>query len=81
MWQIVVSIIFHDINVFQWAYNDFAGIIADTKSKNNNEFIISLKKPGKKNDTMRFSSDYRNDVITETLVRICEMFRTNEEQS
>ena len=53
---------------FQWTYNDFAGIIADTKSKNNNEFIISLRKPGKKNDTMRFSSDHRDDIITETLV-------------
>lgn len=52
----------------QWPYSDFAGILADSKSKNLTEFIISLRKTGKKNDTMRFSCDYRADVITETLV-------------
>ncbi|XP_078489054.1 dnaJ homolog subfamily C member 13 [Ciona intestinalis] len=57
----------------QWSYSDFAGILADTKSKNNNEFIISLRKTGKKHETMRFSSDYREDVITEAL-RYCNHF-------
>uniref|UniRef100_H2Z526 J domain-containing protein n=1 Tax=Ciona savignyi TaxID=51511 RepID=H2Z526_CIOSA len=57
----------------QWPYSDFAGIIADTKSKNNNEFIISLRKTGKKHETMRFSTEYREDVITEAL-RYCNFF-------
>lgn len=54
--------------ILQWPYSDFAGILADSKSKNMNEFIISLRKTGKKNDTMRFSSEHRADVITEALV-------------
>jgi len=51
----------------QWSYNDFAGILPDNKSKNQNEFVISLRKLGKKNETMKFSCDYRERVITETL--------------
>ncbi|XP_039252268.2 dnaJ homolog subfamily C member 13-like isoform X1 [Styela clava] len=57
----------------QWPYSDFAGILAESKSKNLNEFIISLRKTGKKNDTMRFSCDHRADVITEAL-RYCKHF-------
>ncbi|XP_076821267.1 dnaJ homolog subfamily C member 13-like isoform X2 [Clavelina lepadiformis] len=60
----------------QWPYNEFAGIIADSKAKNNNEFVISLRKTGKKNDTMRFSCDCRADVITEAL-RYCKHFSEN----
>ena len=35
-------------------------------SQPNNEFIITFKK-GKKTDSMRFSSDHRAAIITETM--------------
>ena len=54
----------------QWAYSEFVGIAPSPKATN--EFIITVRK-GKKGGTqqMTFSSDYRADIITETLVSDC----------
>ncbi|XP_071508513.1 dnaJ homolog subfamily C member 13-like [Diadema antillarum] len=51
----------------QWPYKEFFGIAPNTKAQLNNEFIISIKKGGKKQETMRFSTEHRPDVITEAL--------------
>lgn len=53
--------------VLQWPYNEFVGIAPSQKATN--EFTITVKK-GKKNTQMTFSSDYRADIITETLVSV-----------
>ncbi|UYV62596.1 DNAJC13 [Cordylochernes scorpioides] len=50
----------------QWAYKEFLNITPNTKNNLNNEFVITMKK-GRKNDTMRFSSDHRADILTEAL--------------
>ena len=53
----------------QWQYSDFISIQAAARgqaSQPNNEFIITFKK-GKKTDSMRFSSDHRAAIITETM--------------
>ncbi|UYV62595.1 DNAJC13, partial [Cordylochernes scorpioides] len=54
----------------QWAYKEFLNITPNTKNNLNNEFVITMKK-GRKNDTMRFSSDHRADILTEALVGVC----------
>lgn len=36
------------------------------KAQGNNEFVINIKK-GKKVENMRFSSDHRADILTESL--------------
>ena len=51
----------------QWAYTDFFGIAPNTKSQQVNEFVINIRK-GKKTESMRFSTEYRPDVLTEALV-------------
>ena len=53
----------------QWQYSDFITILPAARgqaSQPNNEFIITFKK-GKKTDSMRFSSDHRAAIITETM--------------
>ncbi|XP_033628714.1 dnaJ homolog subfamily C member 13-like isoform X2 [Asterias rubens] len=50
----------------QWAYTDFFGIAPNTKSQQVNEFVINIRK-GKKTESMRFSTEYRPDVLTEAL--------------
>ena len=54
----------------QWAYSEFVGIAPSPKATN--EFVITVRK-GKKGGTqqMTFSSDYRAEIITETLVSYC----------
>ncbi len=50
------------------------------KAQSNNEFLINIKK-GKKADTMRFSSDHRADILTESLRfshLFCEKFGNNK---
>jgi len=52
-----------------WLYSDFISILPTAKgqaSAPNNEFIITFRK-GKKTDSMRFSSEHRADIITETM--------------
>ncbi|XP_041474110.1 dnaJ homolog subfamily C member 13-like isoform X1 [Lytechinus variegatus] len=51
----------------QWPYSDFYGIAPNTKAQLNNEFIITVRKGGKKGETMRFSTEHRADIISEAL--------------
>ncbi|XP_076459341.1 dnaJ homolog subfamily C member 13-like isoform X2 [Babylonia areolata] len=51
----------------QWPYSEFIGISPSIKGPANNEFIITMKKGGKKTDSMRFSTDHRADLLTEAL--------------
>ena len=41
-------------------------IVPNLKAQGNNEFMINIKK-GKKVDNMRFSSEYRANILTESL--------------
>ncbi|XP_013794496.1 LOW QUALITY PROTEIN: dnaJ homolog subfamily C member 13-like [Limulus polyphemus] len=50
----------------QWPYAEFVSIAPNLKGQTSNEFIITMKR-GKKNDTMKFSSDHRADILTEAL--------------
>ncbi|XP_070570129.1 dnaJ homolog subfamily C member 13-like isoform X2 [Ptychodera flava] len=50
----------------QWKYTEFCSIAPNVKAQTNTEFIITFKK-GKKNETMRFSTEHRADVLTEAL--------------
>ncbi|XP_077997979.1 dnaJ homolog subfamily C member 13-like [Glandiceps talaboti] len=50
----------------QWRYSEFCNISPNIKAQTNTEFIITFKK-GKKNETMRFSTEHRSDVLTEAL--------------
>ncbi|CAL4130362.1 unnamed protein product, partial [Meganyctiphanes norvegica] len=54
----------------QWYYHDFIGIMPALKSIGQiaNEFIITMRKGGKKVDNMRFSSEHRPDIISEALI-------------
>ena len=49
----------------QWEYKDFLDIGPNPKV--DNEYIITVRKSAKKSETMRFSCDYRDDLLTETL--------------
>ncbi|KAL8571849.1 DnaJ subfamily C member 13 [Nucella lapillus] len=51
----------------QWPYNEFVSIVPNVRAPANNEFIITMKKGGKKTDTMKFSTDHRADLLTEAL--------------
>lgn len=51
----------------QWPYSEFVGIVPNVKAPANNEFIITMKKGGKKTESMRFSTDHRADLLTEAL--------------
>ncbi|KAK7111432.1 hypothetical protein V1264_011066 [Littorina saxatilis] len=51
----------------QWPYSEFVGIIPNVKAPANNEFIITMKKGGKKTESMKFSTDHRADLLTEAL--------------
>ena len=55
----------------QWPYNEFVAIAPSPKATN--EFLITVrkKKGASSNTQMTFSSDYRADIITETLVSVC----------
>ena len=53
---------------FQWPYSEFVKIEPNIKAPGNNEFLITMKKGSKKTDTMKFSTDHRADILTETLV-------------
>ncbi|RNA25242.1 dnaJ -like protein, partial [Brachionus plicatilis] len=67
-------------NTNQWAYNELAGIVPNFKAQANNEFLLNIKK-GKKIDNMKFSSDHRADILTESLRfsnLFCEKFATNK---
>lgn len=57
----------------QWPYNEFVAIAPSPKATN--EFLITVrkKKGASSNTQMTFSSDYRADIITETLVSVCVM--------
>lgn len=50
----------------QWPYAEFVSIAPNLKGQTSNEFIITMKR-GKKNDSMKFSSDHRSDILTEAL--------------
>lgn len=50
----------------QWLYNDFISIAPTAKGQTTDEFIINMKK-GRKNESMRFSSDLRAEILTEAL--------------
>ena len=52
----------------QWPYSEFVSIVPNVKAPANNEFIITMKKGGKKTDSMKFSTDHRADLLTEALV-------------
>lgn len=54
--------------MLQWPYSEFVGIIPNVKAPANNEFIITMKKGGKKTESMKFSTDHRADLLTEALV-------------
>jgi DnaJ family protein C protein 13 len=60
----------------QWEYKDFLDIAPSPKGSN--EFIITVKK-GKKKETMNFTTEYRTDLLTETL-RFRMVFGTLEGQ-
>ncbi|XP_076446613.1 dnaJ homolog subfamily C member 13-like isoform X1 [Babylonia areolata] len=51
----------------QWPYNEFVSIVPNVRAPANNEFSITMKKGGKKTDTMKFSTDHRADLLTEAL--------------
>ena len=52
------------------------GISPNTKAPTTSEFLINVRK-GKKQETMRFSTEHRADVLTEGLVSIIATgFRT-----
>ncbi|KAL5005925.1 hypothetical protein ScPMuIL_017083 [Solemya velum] len=57
----------------QWPYPEFISITPNIKAPTNTEFLITMRKGGKKVDTMRFSTDHRSDVLTEAL-RFCDQF-------
>ena len=69
----------------QWPYQEFYGIQPNTKAQLNNEFIISIKKGGKKAETMRFSTEHRADVLTEALVStsmaVCQWQKCMEQRA
>ena len=50
----------------QWLYEDFLGIVPGARGGSPHEFTILVRK-GKKSETMRFSSEHRAELITETL--------------
>ena len=52
----------------QWPYSEFVSIVPNVKAPANNEFIITMKKGGRKTDSMKFSTDHRADLLTEALV-------------
>lgn len=67
-------------NKKKWPYNELVSIVPNFKAQANNEFIINIKK-GKKSDNMKFSSDFRADILTESLRfsnLFCEKFATNK---
>lgn len=67
-------------NTNQWSYNEFSGIGPTFKAQGNNEFTINIKK-GKKVESMKFSSDHRADILTESLRFshcFCEVFAQNK---
>ncbi|CAI8058525.1 DnaJ homolog subfamily C member 13, partial [Geodia barretti] len=49
----------------QWCYNEFVGIAPSPKASN--EFIITMKK-GRKTQQMTFSTEFRPEVLTRTLM-------------
>ncbi|XP_071822188.1 dnaJ homolog subfamily C member 13-like isoform X2 [Apostichopus japonicus] len=52
----------------QWPYSDFFGIAPNAKAPLMNEFVISVRKASsKKVETMRFSTEFRADVLTRAL--------------
>ncbi|XP_037090468.1 dnaJ homolog subfamily C member 13-like isoform X2 [Pollicipes pollicipes] len=52
----------------QWLYEDFMGIAPAAKGGSPHEFTILVRKGGgRKTETMRFSSEHRAELITETL--------------
>lgn len=50
-----------------WPYSDVIGLMPVTKSPSNNEFLFSMRKANRKTDQMRFSSEFRNEILTEAL--------------
>ncbi|XP_062518532.1 LOW QUALITY PROTEIN: dnaJ homolog subfamily C member 13-like [Corticium candelabrum] len=60
----------------QWEYKDFLDISPSPKASN--EFVIVVKK-GKKKETMNFTTEYRTDLLTETL-RLRALFGTMDGQ-
>ena len=53
--------------LLQWPYEEFVSIVPNVKAPANNEFIITVLKPNRKTDTMRFSTDHRADLLSEAL--------------
>ena len=58
----------------QWQYSDLINVVPSAKGVPGsntagglNEFLLVFKK-GKKSDTMRFSSEFRPEILTEVLV-------------
>ncbi|GFS52720.1 dnaJ homolog subfamily C member 13 [Trichonephila inaurata madagascariensis] len=50
----------------QWLYNDFISIAPTAKGQTTDEFVINMKK-GRKNESMRFASELRAEILTEAL--------------
>ncbi|KAI3379512.1 hypothetical protein SNEBB_010043 [Seison nebaliae] len=49
----------------RWPYSEFIGINPSTNSPH--EFIITMRKTGRKTDSMKFTSDFRSEILTEAL--------------
>jgi hypothetical protein len=54
------------MKILKWSYSEFSSIVPNFKAQGNNEFIINIKK-AKKVENMKFSSDHRSDILTESL--------------
>jgi DnaJ homolog subfamily C member 13 len=54
------------ILIIKWPYNEISSALPNFKAQTNNEFLVNIKK-GTKKDNLRFSSDYRADILTEIL--------------
>ncbi|XP_033101582.1 dnaJ homolog subfamily C member 13-like isoform X2 [Anneissia japonica] len=53
-------------NTNHWMYEEFVSIGPNVKAPTTNEFVILFRR-GKKNESMRFSTEHRADLITEAL--------------
>ena len=52
----------------QWPYSEFLDIVPSNKA--NNEFLISMRKGGRKSQQMTFSCEHRAEILTAALVSV-----------
>lgn len=50
----------------EWPWSELNGLSLDSKSRSPSEFILSIRKKGKV-DNMRFSSEHRDELLTEAM--------------